>query len=248
MAFAVRFRIATEKEKIESVARLVKASTGDFDFYLFAVLGVTMASLGLALDSPEVIIGSMLIAPVLYPFLSLALALVLSDLTLAYRSVRTLFTSIITSIGLSFLLAFVLSLFVGVDTNGQILARAEPSVLYFIIAFVSGIAATYSLVHANLNETLPGVAISVSLVPPLAAVGVALALLNTSIAIGALVLFLVNAVGILLASMVTFTLMDVHSTHKVVSSAISQEEKRLADEQQQIKEIVHEAAEHKNHG
>ena len=120
----------------------------------------------------------------------------------------------------------------------QLMARAVPSALFFFVALVSGFAASYALVHANLNEMLPGVAISVSLVPPLAAVGVGLALFDPVVALGAFGLFVLNVAGITLASMIAFTLMDLHGTHKIVGSAIKQEEVRLEKEEKKVEAIV----------
>jgi len=200
--FTEQFRIASNTEKTEAVARLVKASTGDFDFYLFALLGISMATIGLVLNNPEVVIGSMLIAPVLYPLLSLSLSLVLFDPQLMYRSLRTLLVSFVVSIGVSFILAFLVSIMSpqGFTLSEQILSRAQPSLLFFLVAFTSGFAATYAMVHANLNEMLPGVAISVSLVPPLAVIGTGLASQDWLVVGGALVLFLLNVMGIYLLS------------------------------------------------
>jgi len=240
MNFAEHFRIATEKEKTEAVARLVKASTGDFDFYLFAFLGILMAAMGLILDTPEVIIGGMLIAPVLYPLLSLSLSLVLSDFTLMYRSLRTVAVSFGISIALSFIFSLLMGIFAdNFELGGQVIARANPSILFFLVAFISGLGASYALVHASLNEMLPGVAISVSLVPPLAVVGIALGAGAFDIAGKSFILFLLNAVGIIFASLITFSLMDLHSTRKVAASAVRQEEKRLEQESEKIEEIKH---------
>ncbi len=237
MFFTEHFRIATEKEKTEAVARLVKASTGDFDFYMFAVFGILMAAIGLALDTPEIVIGSMLIAPVLYPLLSFSLSLVLYDFKLLYRSLRTLLISFGVSILISFVLSLVMGLYFDFTLSEQVLMRAKPSVLFFIVAFISGFSATYALVHANLNEMLPGVAISVSLVPPLAVVGVGLGALDAKVSVGAFILFLINVVGISFASMIAFSFMDLHGTRKVALSAIAQEEKRIKEEDEKIKEI-----------
>lgn len=237
MLFTEHFRLATDKEKTEAVARLVKQSTGDFDFYGFAILGISMATFGLILDSPEVIIGSMLIAPVLYPLLSLSLSMVLTDAKLMYRSLRTLIISFGVSILIAFTLTLFLSFFTDLSLGEQVAARSKPSLLFFLVAFISGLAATYSLVLANLSETLPGVAISVSLVPPLAVVGIGLGAADPMMAGKAFVLFLINAAGIALASMFTFTLMDLHSTHKIAVSAIKQEEKRLKEENKKIQEF-----------
>jgi len=240
MNFTDHFRIAKDQEKIVSVARLVKASTGDFDFYLFAILGILMAALGLVLDAPEVIIGGMLIAPVLYPLLSLSLSIVLSDFSLMYRSIRTLLITFAVSIVISFSLAVFLNVVLADFSLGvQVAARAKPSLMFFLVAFISGLAATYSLVHASLNEMLPGVAISVSLVPPLAVVGIALGSGSPEIAAKSFMLFLLNVVGIALASMITFTLIDIHSTKKIALSAVKQEEKRLKEESEKIEEINH---------
>jgi len=238
MGFAERFRIVSEHEKTEAVARLVKASTGDFDFYLFAVFGIGMASLGLILDSPEVVIGGMLIAPVLYPLLSLSLSLTLWDLALMYRSLRTLAISFVVSIVIAYLVSLCITPF-GLELGSQILARAHPSALYFVVAFISGFAATFALVHANLNEMLPGVAISVALVPPLAAVGIGLALLNGEVAGSAFLLFVINVAGIAFASLIAFSLMSLHGTRRIAESAIRQEERRLEKEQSKLEKIQH---------
>jgi len=237
MAFRERFRIVTDREKTEAVARLVKASTGDFDFYLFVIFGVLMASLGLVLDSPETVIGSMLIAPALYPLLSLSLAIVLTDSTLMVRSMRTVFISFGLSIVISFVLSLVLGMYFDFALSEQIMARAQPSLLFFLVAFISGFAASFALVYTNLNEMLPGVAISVSLVPPLAVVGLGLGSLNAAVATGAFALFFMNVLGIVLASTIVFSLIDLHSTRKVAESAIRQEERRLEKEDEKIKKI-----------
>jgi len=238
MTFLKRFLIVSDKEKTVSVARLIKASTGDFDFYLFVVFGISMASLGLVLNSPEVIIGSMLIAPILYPLLSLALSLVIFDTKLFYRSAQTLALSFATSLIIALFIGLFSGPFTDAGENSQVLARAQPSLLYFFVALISGFAATYALVHANLNELLPGVAISVSLVPPLAAVGIGLGTAHFDVALDAFTLFALNVVGIVMASTVAFTFMSVHGTYKVAGSAMRQEEKRLIREAEQLEELT----------
>jgi uncharacterized hydrophobic protein (TIGR00271 family) len=146
-----------------------------------------------------------------------------------------------TSFLISVLIALMMTLLMrpfGLELGQQVLLRAAaPSTLYFIVAFISGFAATYALVHDNLNEMLPGVAISVSLVPPLAVVGIGLGMLNAQLAIGAFTLFVLNVAGIAFASMIAFSLMDLHSTRKVADSAIRQENKRLEQEQEKIDQL-----------
>jgi uncharacterized membrane protein len=75
-------------------------------------------------------------------------------------------------------------------------------------------------------------------VPPLAVVGIGIGFLNWVVAAGALVLFVTNVAGIVFASMITFSLMDLHSTRKVADSAIRQEDKRLEEEHEKVQEII----------
>lgn len=236
MHWLTQLRVISEKDKTVSVARLVKASTGDFDFYLFAILGVAMASLGLILGSPEVVIGSMLIAPILYPLLSFSLGLVLLDVLLALRSLRTLAVSTVASVAIAFAVTTLLNP-TTLDLSPEILTRAEPSVLYFFVAFISGLGASYALVQANVNEMFPGIAISVSLVPPLAVVGISIAALEPAIAVGALALFALNVAGIIVASMLAFSIIDLHPARKIADSAIHQEERRLIKEHEKAQEF-----------
>ena len=240
MSLTGYFKLASEKNKTVSVARLVKASTGDFDFYLFAILGVSMATFGLILNTPEVIIGSMLIAPILYPLLSASLSFVLVDFTLMYRAVRTLVITFVSAVFVSFFLTLLLSFFIDITLGEQVIARAQPSLLFFLVACISGLAATFALVQASLNEMLPGVAISVALVPPLAVIGIGLGVGDATVASKALALFLLNVLGVGLSSILMFTIMDLHGTHKVALSAIKQEERRLKKENEKMQTISEE--------
>ena len=70
---------------------------------------------------------------------------------------------------------------------------------------------------------LPGVAISVSLVPPLAAIGVGISAASLSIMTNALLLFIINVIGIVFASMLMFSLMNFHGTRNVVAKEIKKD-------------------------
>lgn len=244
MSLTGYFKLASEKNKAVSVARLVKASTGDFDFYFFAILGVSMATFGLILNTPEVIIGSMLIAPVLYPLLSASLSFVLVDTLLMYRALRTLIITFGVAVLVSFLLTLFLGFFIDISLGEQVISRAQPSLLFFLVACISGFAATFALVQASLNEMLPGVAISVSLVPPLAVIGIGLGVADPLLASKAFMLFLLNVLGVGLSSILTFTIMELHGTHKVALSAIKQEERRLKKETEKMEDIINENNSH----
>jgi uncharacterized hydrophobic protein (TIGR00271 family) len=238
MNVLARFKITDEELKTRAVDRLIKSSTPDFDFFLFVVLAVLMATVGLLLDSATVIIGSMLIAPILSPILSLSLALVMSDYRLLTRSLTTLGKAFAFGIGLSFLAAFFFEPG-AVEIGQEVILRTTPSLLYFVVAVISGFAVSYALVQPDLNETFPGVAVSVSILPPIAVMGIGLKAANWSIVNGALALVIINVIGIVFASMICFSLLDLYRKKQVATKAIETEERRLEDEQEKLAKVAH---------
>jgi uncharacterized hydrophobic protein (TIGR00271 family) len=223
--------LVSEADKSRAVEKLIKDSTPDFDFFYLIILSVLMATFGLLIDSVAVVIGSMLIDPMLYPVLSLSLGVVMSD----YRLIRRSFYTIFKSSGFGIVAAIVATIFLSSpgleDVGGEILARTNPSLLYFGVAVVAGLAVSYSLVKPGLNETFPGVAVSVALIPPLAVVGIGLAKVSWAIISGAFVLFVVNILGIIFAGMLSFSLMNLYVKRKVAAAAIREEDKRVEDEE-----------------
>ena len=209
----VLFNNLTEKDKSLAIEKLISNSTPSQDFFLMMILSVLMASFGILVNSMAVVIGSMLIAPLLSPVLSLSLGVILSDSKLIRRSGKTILLSSMWSI----VAAATTSVFFGAGggVSPQMLAAIEPSFLYIAIAIIAGFAATFSLVKPKLNEALPGVAISIALIPPLAMMGIGIAKLEWAIITNSLLLFTLNIIGIVFASMITFSLMNFYVKRSV---------------------------------
>ena len=188
--FLVHIRSASEEDKSNAVEHLIKSSTLSTDFFVLVALSSAMATLGLLEGSPAIVIGSMLIAPVLYPILTLALSVSLADRTLIMRSGNAL----VRSMGLALLVSTLTALLfgIGIEPTPEVLARTAPSLLSVLVAVISGFAVAYAVARPNLSATLPGVAVAVSLIPPLGVVGIGISLLSWPIVSGALVMFLVN--------------------------------------------------------
>ena len=85
-------------------------------------------------------------------------------------------------------------------------ARTAPGILDLGVALFAGAAGAFVAVKRTGTDALPGVAIAVSLVPPLATVGICLELGRMDDAAGALLLFLTNFTAIVVAASVVFTL------------------------------------------
>ncbi len=88
--------------------------------------------------------------------------------------------------------------------NGQIAGRTSPSLLDMIAAMATGLAGAVAIAHRDVAAVLPGVAISISLVPPLAVVGICLGRSDVELALGALVLFFSNFLALVLAGTIVY--------------------------------------------
>ena len=221
------FSSITNKEKEEAVLKFITHSTPRQEFYLMVALAIAMATFGLLLDNSAIIIGSMLISPILYAFLSLALGLSISDPNLMWRSLQTILKAIFWGLGIS----AVITLFADTDVvNHATLGGFRPSLLYGAVALIAGFAAAFTATRPQLNETLPGVAIAVALIPPIGASGIGLATLNWALFRGAFTLFLLNTLAIVGGSLVVFLLMNTYAKKRVVEETLRSEEKKIEAE------------------
>lgn len=214
---------------------MAESATPGFDFYLMIVLSCTIATLGLVTNSAAVIIGAMLIAPLMSPILGLSMSSLTGRHVLLRRSLIAILTGSLLAILLSTMLTFLLyRLPYGIPESlpAEILARTSPSPLDLVIALAGGVAAAYALAHPRLSATLPGVAISTALMPPLCTIGIGLAFSIHSVVLGASLLFLTNLSAIAFAGVITFALLGFRPKraeeqqpkklpHSIVLSALS---------------------------
>ena len=198
------------KRRKEIIENIRQAATPGFDYFFFVVLSGAIATLGLINDSPAVIIGAMVVAPLMSPILGVGLGSITADARLARDSVSALVRGAVISVLLAALLTlsniylpFVPSL---TEIPNEILSRTQPTPNDLIIALAGGLAAAYALSQPHLSAALPGVAIATALMPPLSVIGIGLALGRWDIAGGAALLFLTNAVTIAFAAMLVFFL------------------------------------------
>lgn len=188
----------------KTIGELLKESRERADFYILLSFATFISTLGLLTDSIEVVIGGMLIAPMLFPILSVSMGIVTASSLALVRALTILMRSVVVV----FLIAVVTTFLMGGDTNlgREIMVRTEPNLFHFLIALVSGLAVAYAWVKQNLSATLPGIALAVSLVPPLATVGVGVAFLNRQVIAGSMSVFLINCLATILGSLVIFSL------------------------------------------
>ena len=183
---------------------ILEASTLDPEYLTMLMLSALIALLGLLQNSAAVIIGAMLISPLMNPILAGGLALILGDWKLGRKTAAVLLISIGAAILVTWLVSEVVPLR---QPTAEILARTNPNLLDLFIAMLSGLAGTLALRTTSSAFTIvPGVAIAVAVIPPLATVGYGLSSGNMSIAGGAFLLFVTNLVAIMICAGVVFLL------------------------------------------
>ena len=190
-----------------------RASIPSFGFYFMLSLSTIIATLGLLLNNTATIIGAMIIAPLMNPIMTLAYALVASKRKLLQRSFLTLVSGIVLTIIIAYLTTNLLGVRV---VRSEIVARIHPNLGDLFVGMAAGAAASFAYTRRSIANALPGVAISVALVPPLSVVGIGLFLgekvtpgVGTSLEegnlwTGALLLFLTNLVAIVFTAALIF--------------------------------------------
>ena len=188
-------------------------------FSVLLVLAAIIASAGLIANSVASIIGAMIIAPLMGPIVGIALGIVtgLPKRTLQSLAVAAFGTVATILVGLA--MGAWLATSPDVPSNSEIVGRTSPTIIDLVVALAAGAAGAYAASNAKVSDSLPGVAIAISLVPPLDTAGILLATGNPEAAAGAMLLFTTNFVSIVLAASVVFVLTGVVPIGRLVANA-----------------------------
>ncbi|MFT7453269.1 MAG: putative hydrophobic protein (TIGR00271 family), partial [Patescibacteria group bacterium] len=158
---------------------------------------IVIASLGLDLNSPAVIIGAMLISPLMSPILGIGLAVGINDRKTLIVSLKHFGIAIAIALVTS-TLYFTFTPFGG--ATNEIIARTTPGLLDVAVAFFGGIAGIISGSRKDKSNAIPGVAIATALMPPLCVTGFGLANGNWTYTYNSFYLFFMNATFVALAT------------------------------------------------
>ncbi len=203
---------------------IIESSAPKFDFYLLVVLSSLIVSFGLISDNVILVLGGMLVTPLLSPILAISLGMVILNFKVFFRSVKIFIYSAFWTIFIAFLVGH----FNDFDINSiSILGNMDLCYTSFLVSFIAGIAAAYTWVKPDLNSTLPGIAITVTLIPPLTASGLSLTLKKLDYFYQYIMIAGINILGILLASMFVFTLLQFYKSRRRLISEVEHEEKEI---------------------
>ena len=174
-------------------------------FWTMLVLSAVIATAGVVSDSTATVIGAMIIAPLSTPIMGVALGIVRRSTSVTRRAVGFTFTGAMVVIAIGVFFSLVIPGGVNLLNDSQIASRTSPALVDLISAVATGFAGSVAFARRDVAAVLPGVAIAISLVPPLAVVGVCLGQGAVALAMGALVLFASNFVALVLAGTLVFT-------------------------------------------
>jgi uncharacterized hydrophobic protein (TIGR00271 family) len=165
-------------------------------FWTLLVLAAVIATAGVLSDSTATVIGAMIVAPLMTPILGTSLALVLVDRHNLARSIGLVAAGALSVIAIAYVLGWAGHPMDAYATNSQVSGRISPTLIDLMAALATGTVGAFALVRRDISDALPGVAIAISLVPPLAVVGLLLQVGRYSDAAGAGLLFLTNLAAI----------------------------------------------------
>jgi len=222
-------RRLSREERREIISEIKPMASPSFDFFLMVVLSCSIATMGLITNSPAVIIGAMLLAPLMSPLIAIGLAAMSGDSKLLGTAFTTILRGALLAVLLSFLITKINTLLPFIsfqELPTEIIARTNPSPTDLMIALAGGLAAAYAMTNPNLSAALPGVAIATALMPPLCTIGIGISIGRWDVAGGASLLFLTNAVTIAFAATLVFFLRgfsvtsSLRNSHRLLSSLL----------------------------
>lgn len=196
--FLDKFNLTKEREEYQTVIDVIN---NDLEFrgtrLWILIFAIFVASLGLNVNAPAVVIGAMLISPLMSPIMGIGLGIAINDMPLLRKAVNNYLVAALTGLGTSTIFFLISPLS---EAHSEILARTSPNIYDVLIALFGGLAGIIATSSKQKGHVIPGVAIATALMPPLCTAGYGLATLQWNYFIGALYLFIINTVFISLAT------------------------------------------------
>jgi len=172
-------------------------------------LSTVIATAGLLIGSPAIVVGSMVLAPIVSPMLTASVGLVRDDQRMVFDSIRMqgvgLGLAVVGATAFSWLLRFVLAvpMELAVANVELIAVRFSPSLLSVVVGLAAGAAGSFSLATKG-QVTIVGVMVAAALIPTAAAAGIGFAWGRPVVGVGSTVLLTVTIVAVNLGAFLTF--------------------------------------------
>lgn len=175
------------------------------NFFVLLLLATVIANYGVLSDSTATVIGAMIVAPLMGPIMATTAAVIMGSAQRSWRSLLLVTIGVLSVILFSTLLTLLVpDITISFTNNREIASRISPGLYALLTALGAGAAGAFITSRAEIADSMGGVAIAISLVPPLCVVGIAISQGEWTAAGGAMLLFLTNFFAILLAGGLVF--------------------------------------------
>ncbi|RLD04154.1 MAG: hypothetical protein DRI56_11605, partial [Chloroflexota bacterium] len=202
---------ASSSEQVNAYQTIQKGIRHNKDYSLTLSLGAIFAALGFLLDSPEIIVGSMMVSPLMAAILGMSLNIVLGKSRNLWRALIMMLRGVILAIIMGGIIGLIAP---NPQVTHEMLAFSQPSLLDLGIALVAGITAAYAISRTNVSNAFAGVAVAAALTPPLANIGLTLVMRQFTLAQGASLLFITNLIAIIAAGALVFIWLGFRPRHQ----------------------------------
>ncbi|QLH84068.1 DUF389 domain-containing protein [Halosimplex pelagicum] len=186
-------------ETLRAKARDMRPNTQSYVWLM--LLSTVIATAGLLIGSPAVLVGSMVLAPLVAPMLAASIGAVRDDRAMVADSLRQqavgLGVAVLGAVAASLLIRNleIVSVTLDVTTVDLFAVRLSPGLLSVVVGLAAGAAGAFGLTTKG-NVSIVGVMVAAALVPTAAVVGIGVAWGAASVAVGALVLLGLTIVAV----------------------------------------------------
>lgn len=188
--------VELEQLILTNAKRFIKLDNNYITFILCAAI---IACIGFILDSVAVIIGAMIIGPLMNPLMSVSYGIAKSNNKLVKKGLN----NEIIGITIIILVSLLMSLLPNPSLTFEQSMINYNLIIYFLLSFIIGIVAANSFLTGDFEEQI-GVAVCISLIPPLT--NSAILLMNNSInsAFNSVLIFITSLIGMHLGAVISF--------------------------------------------
>lgn len=220
----IRERQYSPKERRELVDTLYfvgdNASARLTRFTTLLLLAAIIATFGVAADNVAVVVGAMLISPITAPIMGISAGILLGLRRRTLLALLTLLGGGVGVVALAALIGAIIPSF-ALERNNLVSTFASPTLIDLAVALAAGAAGGFATARRDVSNSLPGVAVSLTLVPALATAGLLFQTGAFAFGIGALLTFVTNAVAIVLAAAAAFVLTGFAPLRRIEASGQS---------------------------
>ncbi|EPG74574.1 PF04087 domain protein [Leptospira fainei serovar Hurstbridge str. BUT 6] len=173
-------------------------------YWIFLTASSGIATLGVMLTSPAILIGGMMLSPILRPVTGISAGFAIGDVYLSIKSILNLIIGCLLTIVTAALLSWISSVN---EINPELLSRISPNISYFLICIFCGLLSFIASIRTAKDNYKVGVGtiLGVILLTPLCMLGFGLGVgIRSYILQGALLTFLTNISVIVVSGAICF--------------------------------------------